>query len=149
MILELQGFAGIDSLISLYLFIYCLQCWTHSSSVWTFLIFPFIFYYKALQTWLETNKINKSERKPKMKYKQKQNKPNYNSNNITSLKKDKKRTHITLRHKILTVNSQAKDKNRNVRKYQTVVSWFAFFYTVVRFIFSKSILCVLEDWAHK
>lgn len=64
-----------------------------------------------------------------MKCKQKQNKPNYNSNNITSLKKGGKKelTHMTFRHRILTVNSQAKDEKRNLRKYQTLVSWFVFF----------------------
>lgn len=50
--------------------------------------FPFIFYYRALRIWLGINKINKDERKPKMKYKQKQiNLTVFQMNDITSLKR--------------------------------------------------------------
>ena len=79
-----------------------------------------------------------------MKCKQKQNKPNYNSNNITSLKKGGKKelTHMTFRHRILTVNSQAKDEKRNLRKYQTLVSWFVFLYSGIIYFFQKYFMYV-------
>ena len=49
---------------------------------------------------------------------------------------------MTFRHRILTVNSQAKDEKRNLRKYQTLVSWFVFLYSGIIYFFQKYFMYV-------